>query len=147
MQGTHVRSLVLEESACWGAAKLVHHNCWACALEPAYPGPELCNERPPQREALSATREWPPIVTTRESLCAATKTQHSEKKENGLIRICSHAPKKWQVSALLAHARPSVSVLFHLITLKRSKPLRPLYNFLHLYITYSRPHLCMKEFT
>ena len=35
MQGTQVRSLVREDPTCRGATKLVHHNYWACALEPA----------------------------------------------------------------------------------------------------------------
>ena len=35
MQGTRVRALVQEDTTCHGAAKLVHHNYWACALESA----------------------------------------------------------------------------------------------------------------
>ena len=35
MQGTWVRSLVREGPTCRGATKTVHHNYWACALEPA----------------------------------------------------------------------------------------------------------------
>ena len=35
MQGTRVRSLVQEDPTCRGATKPVHHNYWACALEPA----------------------------------------------------------------------------------------------------------------
>ena len=31
----HVRALVREDPTCRGAAKLVRHNYWACALEPA----------------------------------------------------------------------------------------------------------------
>ena len=34
MQGTRVRSLVREDPTCRGATKTVHHNYWACALEP-----------------------------------------------------------------------------------------------------------------
>ena len=34
MQGTQVRALVREDSTCRGATKPVHHNYWACALEP-----------------------------------------------------------------------------------------------------------------
>ena len=34
MQGTRVRTLVQEDPTCHGATKPVHHNCWACALEP-----------------------------------------------------------------------------------------------------------------
>ena len=35
MQGTQVRALVREDPTCRGATKPVHHNCWACVLEPA----------------------------------------------------------------------------------------------------------------
>ena len=34
MQGTWVRALVWEDPTCCGATKPVHHNYWACALEP-----------------------------------------------------------------------------------------------------------------
>ena len=34
MQGTQVRALVWEDPMCRGATKPVHHNYWACALEP-----------------------------------------------------------------------------------------------------------------
>ena len=34
MQETQVRSLVQEDPTCCGATKPVHHDCWACALEP-----------------------------------------------------------------------------------------------------------------
>ena len=35
MQQTWVLSLAWEDPICRGATKLVHHNYWACALEPA----------------------------------------------------------------------------------------------------------------
>ena len=34
MQETLVQSLIQKEPTCLGATKLVHHNHWACALEP-----------------------------------------------------------------------------------------------------------------
>ena len=34
MQETQVQSLVREDPTCCGATKLVHHNYWACVLEP-----------------------------------------------------------------------------------------------------------------
>ena len=34
MQGTWVQSLVREDPTCHGATKPVHHNYWACTLEP-----------------------------------------------------------------------------------------------------------------
>ena len=95
MQGTRVRALVREDPTCRGAAKPVHHNYWACALEPAchnywahalqllkptHLEPMLrnkrshCNEKPAHRN-----EEQPPLATTRESPCAAMKSQHSQK--------------------------------------------------------------------
>ena len=35
MQGTRVRALVQEDPTCHGTTKPMHHNYWACALEPA----------------------------------------------------------------------------------------------------------------
>ena len=35
MQGARVRALVREDPTCREATKPVHHNCWACTLEPA----------------------------------------------------------------------------------------------------------------
>ena len=35
MQGTWVQALVREDPTCRGVNKLVHHNYWACALQPA----------------------------------------------------------------------------------------------------------------
>ena len=60
-QGTRVRSLVPEGPTCCGATKPVHHNCWACALQPvshSYWSP------------CSATRE----ATAMSSPCTATKS-------------------------------------------------------------------------
>ena len=34
MQGTWVQALVWDDPTCLGATKPVHHNYWACALEP-----------------------------------------------------------------------------------------------------------------
>ena len=95
MQGTRVRSLVWEDPTCHGATKPVHHNYWACALEPAshnYWGrvpqllkpvhlePVFLNKRSHCNEKLMhRNEEGPPLAATRESLRAATKTQHSQK--------------------------------------------------------------------
>ena len=35
MQGTRVRALVWEDPTCRGATQTMHHNYWACTLEPA----------------------------------------------------------------------------------------------------------------
>ena len=43
MQETQVRSLVPEDPTRHRAAEPVHHNYWACALEPATTEPTCCN--------------------------------------------------------------------------------------------------------
>ena len=83
MQGTGVRALVQEDPTCHGATMPVHHNYWARVpqlLKPVHLEPVLhdkrshCNEKPAHHN-----EEQPPLATTRESLSAATKTQHSQK--------------------------------------------------------------------
>jgi len=69
---THVQSLVREDSTCGGAAKPVCHSCRA--LEPVLPTREATT----RRSLPITTRERPLLSTTRESLCAAVKTQCSQ---------------------------------------------------------------------
>ena len=86
MQATQVRALVREDPTYRGATKSVHHNYWACALEPASHNywtrvPQLLKpEHPePKLHKRSHQNEKPPLAPTRESLHAATKTQRSQK--------------------------------------------------------------------
>ena len=66
MQETRFPSLVQEGPICWGSSKLVHHNCWACAVEPRY-----CIYWSPRSYSLcSTTRE----ITTIRSPHTATKS-------------------------------------------------------------------------
>ena len=85
IQGTWVRALVREDPTCHGAAKSVHHNYWACALEPASHNywahvPQLL--KPVRLEPVLHCRrshcneEYP---ATRESPCTATKTSAKNK--------------------------------------------------------------------
>ena len=83
MQGTRVPALVWEDPTCRGTTKPVHHNNWACALEPMSHKywanePQLLSprasttearaprarapqrEKPPQREALTPQRRAAP---------------------------------------------------------------------------------------
>ena len=76
MQVTQVWSLVWEDPMCHGAAKPVHRNCWACALEPRNHNswawvPQLLKlvcprahaprqEKPPQQEAHAPQLESSP---------------------------------------------------------------------------------------
>ena len=76
MQGTRVWALVREDPTCRGATKPVCHNYWACALEPK------CHnywEKPLQWEAHKLQWRVAPLAATRESLCTAMKTEHSQK--------------------------------------------------------------------
>ena len=94
MHGTWVRALVWEDLTCCGAAKPMRHNYWACTLEPTCHNywarvpqvlkptrlePMLCNKRSHcNKKPVHRKEEWPPLVPTRESPRAATKTQHSQ---------------------------------------------------------------------
>ena len=108
MQGTRVWSLILVDSTCCGATK-------ACTQQLA---PTLFKAREPQllsscaavtiaqaprsftREATAmrsqrAAREQPPLATTRESLCTATKTQGNQKQVNTLTQFKLPLSKKY----------------------------------------------------
>ena len=94
VQGTRVRALVQEDLTCRRATKPMCHNYWACALDPvshsywarmpqllkpACLEPVLCNKRSHHNEKpRHRNEEQPPLATTRESLCAATKTQQAK---------------------------------------------------------------------
>ena len=94
-QGTRVRALVQEDPTCRGATKPECHNYWACALEPtshnywahapqllkpARLEPVLRNKRGHRNEKPAhRNKEQPLLAATRESPCAATKTQCSQK--------------------------------------------------------------------
>ena len=99
VQGTQVPSLVRGDPTCHGATKPMRHNYWACALEPARHNYWACapqqlkpacsraralqQEKPPQvRSPCTTTKSKPALATTRESLRAATKTQHAKKKKS-----------------------------------------------------------------
>ena len=71
-QGTRVQALVREDPTCRRATKTVHHNYWACALEPASHNywthvpqllkpvllePVLCNKRSHHNEKLAHRNE------------------------------------------------------------------------------------------
>ena len=70
MQGSRVRSLVREDPTCRGATKLMRHNYWACAVEPASHNywarapttraPQ--QEKPPQWEARTPQQRVGPAL-------------------------------------------------------------------------------------
>ena len=75
MQGTRVRALVWEDSACCGATRPVSHNAELARLEPV-----LRNKRGHDGgRPVHHDEEWPPLAATRESPRTETKTQHSHK--------------------------------------------------------------------
>ena len=82
MQGTRVRALVQEYPTCRGAAKPMCHNYWVCVpqlLKPTCLEPMLRNKRSHHNEKTAHCNEEQLLFTaTRESLHAATKTQHSQ---------------------------------------------------------------------
>ena len=95
MQETRVWPLVWEDPTCHRATKPVHHNYWACTLEPEDRDywahvPQLLNcvcsracapqqEKPPQRQALASQLESSPRSPQLEKAHTATKTQHGQK--------------------------------------------------------------------
>ena len=74
--GDMVRSLVWEDPTMPQSNQAMDHNYCACA-----PGALLCIERSQYKKPESPTRQETPLAATRESLCAATKTHHSQKKK------------------------------------------------------------------
>ena len=80
------------------------HNYWACVpqlLKPVRLEPMLRNKRSYRSEKPAhRNEEYPPLTATRESLRAATKTQHSQKqtinKINKLKKKNNKKPKKTQ---------------------------------------------------
>ena len=95
MQGTWVLSPVQEDSMCCGGTKPMHHNYWGCmpqllklacfkaltrqllkhvCLEPVFHNKRSHFNEKPVARALQQM-----FTTSRESWCAATKTQYSQK--------------------------------------------------------------------
>ena len=83
MQGTRVWALVREDPTCRTAPKPVHHNYWAHVpqlLKSMCLEPVLCNKRSHfSKKPAYHNEEYLWLATTRESRCAATKTQRSQK--------------------------------------------------------------------
>ena len=106
MQGTRVRALVREDPTCCRATKPMTPQLLSLRsrarepqlLKPAYLEPVLRNKRSHRHEKPAhRNEEQPPLTITRESLCAATKTQHGQKKfkkkkkkkkTNKKIKVC-----------------------------------------------------------
>ena len=97
MQGTQVWALVWEDPTCHRATKLVHHNYWACALEPAshdYWSPcatpteahmprarALQQEKPPQWEAHCTTTKSSPHLPQLEKARAQQRRPNAAKNK------------------------------------------------------------------
>ena len=78
MQGTLVPSLVREDSTCYGAAKPMRRNY----RSPRTLEPVLHKRRHHSKKPAHRNKKSPTTAATRESLGAATKTQHSQKLKN-----------------------------------------------------------------
>ena len=81
-QAAWVWSLVREDPTCHGATKPMHHNYWACTLEPAshnywVHAPQL--PKPACLKPVLCNKRSSPLAATRGSPHAAMKTQHSQK--------------------------------------------------------------------
>ena len=115
MQGTQVQSLIWEDSTCWGTAEPMHHNYWACALEPARCNcwywahvfhllslcaqllkptllePVTCNKRSHRNEKPTHfNQEWLPHTATPESSHMAMKTQSSQQERKNYNEALPH---------------------------------------------------------
>ena len=93
IQRTYVPSLVQENPTCNRAAKSMHQNYWACALEhlshnyqacePRLQKPVLCNKRSHSNgKPAHRNEEQPPLTATRPSPCTAMKTHDNKKLTN-----------------------------------------------------------------
>ena len=71
-QGTWVRALIREDPTCCRATKLVHHNYWACTLEPTSHNYWACM---PQ---LLKPARLEPMLCNKRSHCNAKPTHHNE---------------------------------------------------------------------
>ena len=83
MQGTRVQAQVQEDPTCRRATKPVSHNYLARVsqlVKPTRLEPMLREKRSTAMRSLrTATKSCPHSPQLRESLCAAMKTQHSQK--------------------------------------------------------------------
>ena len=112
-QRTRVQSLLREDSTYNGATRPLCHNYWACTPKSPHtstieaPLPITCAlpEKP-----VHHSKETPPLAETRESPCAATKTQCNQKIQT---------TQMWStLSASSCHAHPTLpdrDHCFHLV--------------------------------
>ena len=89
MQGTRVRALVWEDPTCRGETKPVHHNYWACALEPAchkYWSPHAYS---PCSVAREATTTRSPRTATKSSSRSPQleKARAQQRRPNAAIKL------------------------------------------------------------
>ena len=82
VEETWVLFLIWEDATCCGTAEPMHHNYWACALEPrscnywAYL-PQLL--KPVHPRACTSHQRVAPARHNLRKVCAATKTKHNQK--------------------------------------------------------------------
>ena len=85
-QGTRVQSLVQEDLTCYRATKPLCHRYWTYVLqllEPMHLEPVIPDERSHCNEkSVPCNEEQPSLAATRESQCAAMKTQWNNNNNN-----------------------------------------------------------------
>ena len=94
-QGTWFRSLLQGDLTGGRATKPVHHNYWASALDPVSLEPALHSKRSHRNEkpVHHNGEERPPLATTTESPCIATKSRKYMNKsflKGGLFKILKY---------------------------------------------------------
>ena len=96
MEESWVQSLVWKDPTILGAPKPMHHNYWACALEPksrSYWSPNslepmLCNKRSHYKEKPAHCNYWrDPSGRKQRKAHTTTKIWHSQKINKNLLKI------------------------------------------------------------
>ena len=111
MQGIWVRSLVQEDSICWGATKPTDHNCWAQKLQllkPMHREPALPNPR--SHGNASQLESDLLLAATRESLSTAMKKDPVRPKINNFFK------KKYKQGSSLSLSRRKMNQNLHCIS-------------------------------
>ena len=112
VQGTQARSLVREDPKCRGATKPVHHNFWACALQPACRNywarvlqlPKPKHLEPLLRNKREATAMRSPRTATKSSPCSPqVEKAHAQQRRPKADKEKKKEKKITQTLALWIH--------------------------------------------
>ena len=106
MQETQVRSLIQEDPTCHGATKPVHHNYWACALEPGnwnYWNPHALE--PLLHKKISHHKEKP-------THCNKEKPAHCNKEKPPLSATREKPVQQWRPSTAINEINNIIIIIF-----------------------------------